>query len=281
LGFTAKNKIQKFQSVLISRITNRATRIISEDVRPFLSGSTLVVDHGGVLHTSHGALHIAIHNTNQPDRRITIGQINGTLTVLLVALFCGLCGALLGRLLFLGLQWRLKMNFKQSFILVVGLSLIFATMVYLIGPQAAGSGKNLIAGILFKDGQSSALVSLARFFGSILSSLSGAAGGIFAPALASGAALGEWIASNLNPNMQNLGPICGMVAFLTGVTRTPVTAFVLILEMTDRHSAIFPMMLAALIADIFARAVDRRSFYENMAESIVQHESTRMAAPRQ
>jgi H+/Cl- antiporter ClcA len=91
-------------------------------------------------------------------------QKGSALTVLLVALFCGLCGALFGRLLFLGLQWRLRMNFKQSFLFVVGLSLIFASIVYLVGPQSAGSGKNLIAGILFKDDQSSALVSIARVF---------------------------------------------------------------------------------------------------------------------
>lgn len=35
-----------------------------------------------------------------------------------------------------------------------------------------------------------------------------------------------------------------MVSFLTGVTRTPFTSAILVLEMTDRHSVIFHLMLA-------------------------------------
>jgi H+/Cl- antiporter ClcA len=208
-------------------------------------------------------------------------QRKSLLAVLLIAIVCGLVGALFGKILFWGLQWRLRLSLKQSFFFVIGLSLVFSLIVYIVGPLATGSGKNLITGILFNNQESSALYAAARILGSLLSSLAGAAGGIFAPALASGAATGEWLASILAPNMQNLGPICGMVAFLTGVTRTPVTAFVLILEMTDRHSAIFPMMLAALVAHIFARAVDPKSFYENMSEHLVQQESQNLFSLKQ
>jgi H+/Cl- antiporter ClcA len=58
----------------------------------------------------------------------------------------------------------------------------------------------------------------------------------------------------------NLLMLSGMVAFLTGVTRTPFTAAILVLEMTDRHSIIFYLMLAALVANLVSLIVDRRSF---------------------
>jgi hypothetical protein len=50
--------------------------------------------------------------------------------------------------------------------------------------------------------------------------------------------------------------------FLTGVTRMPFTAFVLVVEMTDHHVAIFPIMLSALAAELVARPLSHESFYE-------------------
>jgi H+/Cl- antiporter ClcA len=57
-----------------------------------------------------------------------------------------------------------------------------------------------------------------------------------------------------------------MAAFLSGVTRAPFTAFVLVLEMTDRHSAIFPLMVASLVASLVAKLVDGKSCYERRCE---------------
>jgi H+/Cl- antiporter ClcA len=64
--------------------------------------------------------------------------------------------------------------------------------------------------------------------------------------------------------------LLGMIAVLTGVTRAPFTSFVLILEMTDRHSAIFPMMLTALVALGSARLVGSASFYEQSKRALLR-----------
>ncbi|MNL04080.1 H(+)/Cl(-) exchange transporter ClcA [compost metagenome] len=53
-----------------------------------------------------------------------------------------------------------------------------------------------------------------------------------------------------------------MVAFLTGVTRTPLTAFILVMEMTDRHASIVPLMLSAFTAILVARLLNKEGFYE-------------------
>jgi H+/Cl- antiporter ClcA len=55
-----------------------------------------------------------------------------------------------------------------------------------------------------------------------------------------------------------------MVAFLTGVTRTPFTSAILVLEMTDRHNLIFHLMLAGMISSLVSMLVDRHSFYDHM-----------------
>jgi H+/Cl- antiporter ClcA len=55
-----------------------------------------------------------------------------------------------------------------------------------------------------------------------------------------------------------------MVGFLTGVTRTPFTSAIIVLEMTDRHNLIFHLMLAGMISSIVAVIIDKHSFYDHL-----------------
>ena len=107
---------------------------------------------------------------------------------------------------------------------------------------------------------------LLRILGPVLSFTTGVAGGVFAPALSAGATFGSMIAEwlHLSPTDTNLLILSGMVGFLTGVTRTPFTSAILVLEMTDRHNVIFQLMLAGMVASLVSLLVDKESFYDNM-----------------
>jgi H+/Cl- antiporter ClcA len=100
----------------------------------------------------------------------------------------------------------------------------------------------------------------------------GAAGGVFAPALSAGASTGAFISTlfHITGSHANILILAGMVGFLTGVTRTPFTSAILVLEMTDRHSVIFHLMLAALLANFAALIVDKHSLYEQLKKSYVE-----------
>jgi len=67
----------------------------------------------------------------------------------------------------------------------------------------------------------------------------------------------------------NILILSGMVGFLTGVTRTPFTSAILVLEMTDRHSVIFHLMIAALLSNIAALMIDKHSLYERLKKDYV------------
>jgi H+/Cl- antiporter ClcA len=99
----------------------------------------------------------------------------------------------------------------------------------------------------------------------------GAAGGIFAPALAAGAAIGGFAADVFNyvGSNANILILVGMVGFLTGVTQTPFTSATLVLEMTDRHNVIFHLMLAAVFAYGAALTVDRHSLYDRLKKDFL------------
>jgi H+/Cl- antiporter ClcA len=56
-----------------------------------------------------------------------------------------------------------------------------------------------------------------------------------------------------------------MVGYLTGMTQTPLTASVIVLEMAAAHEMILPIMAAALLAMGSSRTVCRESIYEALA----------------
>ena len=105
-----------------------------------------------------------------------------------------------------------------------------------------------------------------------LSYSGGAAGGVFATSLSAGAILGDGLArlTNVDPVDHNLTILVSMVSFLTGVMRSPFTAAILVLEMTDRHSVIFQLLLGGLMAQGAASLVDPASFYEHLKEGFVR-----------
>ena len=107
---------------------------------------------------------------------------------------------------------------------------------------------------------------LIRMSGSVISFSTGAAGGIFAPALSSGACIGSVLSGwmNLSDSNTNLLILSGMVGFLTGITRTPFTSSIIVLEMTDRHNLIFYLMLAGMVAGMVSLLVDRHSLYDHL-----------------
>lgn len=90
-------------------------------------------------------------------------------------------------------------------------------------------------------------------------------GGIFAPALAVGAGLGTDIAHFLPGEHDAAIMVLGMVAFLAGMTQTPITSFVIVMEMTANHQMLLPLMATAVVAHGFSRSVAPVPLYHALA----------------
>lgn len=194
--------------------------------------------------------------------------------VMLVALLTGFLGALFGKLCGQGSGILSSMRRNKRLLLAGLAGLIVALMGILIDHNAFGSGRETFKTILFDHEVNSSFgIVLVRFFAPLISFISGVAGGIFAPALAAGGAIGGFVGGFL-PNMNSsLMVVLGMIGFLAGVTRAPFTSFVLVFEMTDRHSAIFPMMITALIATYIGKLVSNKSVYTEITELMLEHKT--------
>ena len=191
--------------------------------------------------------------------------------VLLVAVLSGLLGTLMSKLIVKILKW--KKNFKSTgfeVLYVISVALVVATIAYFFNNSVLGSGRTEMSHVLFtEDKYDGWQLPVMRILGPILSFTTGAAGGIFAPSLSAGAAVGSLVAQifSLVGSNANLLILSGMVAFLTGVTRSPFTSAILVLEMTDRHNVIFHLMLAAIVANIVSSLIEKRSLYSHLEES--------------
>ena len=188
--------------------------------------------------------------------------------VALVAIPAGLAGAGMAKCILGLFRWKASFKFtRQHVVYVVVCALLVAALAFFADERVLGSGKELMTSSLFTgDKYNSWYMPLLRFVGPLLSFTVGASGGVFAPALSAGASVGATLSGwlHLSPTDTNLVVLAGMVAFLTGVTRTPFTSAILVLEMTDRHNVIFHLMLAGMISSLVAMLVDKHSFYDHL-----------------
>jgi H+/Cl- antiporter ClcA len=60
-----------------------------------------------------------------------------------------------------------------------------------------------------------------------------------------------------------------MAAYLAGVTRAPLTSFIIMMEMTDSHHMLMPLMATALIASAASKLVCRTPLYHTLAERML------------
>lgn len=188
--------------------------------------------------------------------------------LLVISLICGLLGALACKLI-LALD-KIRRSIKAwlpQMLFVLALAFAFAFLVWGTGSHTLGSGDAILDHYLFADRPETRWQDAAgRVMGSVFTMGAGGAGGVFAPALSSGAAIGGVLGSffDISRGELNLMILGGMCAFLTGVTRSPFTSAILVLEMTDRHSVIFQLMYASMIASVAAHTIDKKSYYERM-----------------
>ena len=137
-------------------------------------------------------------------------------------------------------------------------------------PYVLGSG-NLSVDLLLQHKLSLSIVLLVfvvKFFITPFCFGSGAVGGIFLPMLMLGSFLGYIVASVFNMFGFQVDVVVmsmiGMGAFLSAVARTPITAVVMVFEMTAGYTHILPIMLSSAIADLIAEKLNHRPIYSTL-----------------
>ncbi|HUI25504.1 MAG TPA: chloride channel protein [Candidatus Kryptonia bacterium] len=131
----------------------------------------------------------------------------------------------------------------------------------LLQPHALGVGYDTIAELLRGEFVPSALLGLILVKGSIwaIALGSGTSGGVLAPLLIMGSALGALEATVLPGGSKALWPLVSMAAVLGGTMRSPFTSVIFALELTADLNALLPCLIASIVAHGFTVLVMRRS----------------------
>lgn len=187
------------------------------------------------------------------------------------AVLCGVLGGLFSRILIrfaLGIPGRAGGLIKRHPVVFAALCGLGVALCTVMSPaHVYGTGYEQARSIIH-DGAAAVDYSFGgwKFTATLLSAISGIPGGIFAPSLAIGAGIASDL-SLLFPNAP-LGALVliGMVSYLTGVVRAPITSFVITSEMTNDHAMVIPLMAAALIANGASQLVLSEGLYHALAK---------------
>jgi len=186
---------------------------------------------------------------------------------------CGVAGGALGGLFSAalvraaggigGVAGRFVLRHPLLFAAVCGLAL--AGLGLVSSGATYGTGYAQARGLVEGRGDLPASFFLLKLAATTVSYLSGIPGGIFAPSLAIGAGLGHSLSGLMPSSPAGAIVLLGMVGYFAGVVQAPLTATVIVLEMTENQRMTIPLMATAMLAFGVSRLICRRPLYGALA----------------
>ncbi len=193
-------------------------------------------------------------------------------------MFCGGIGGLLGGAFsqillsasrgFPGYAGRWVAAHPIGFAALCGLALAIIGM--LSGGATFGTGYAQASQLVEGNARLPVVFFVLKFLATVISYLSGVPGGIFAPSLSVGASLGSWLAHFFPHSPARAIVLLGMAGYFAGVVQAPITAFVIVLEMTASQQMTIPVMATSILAFAVSRLICRRPLYGTLARSFLK-----------
>jgi H+/Cl- antiporter ClcA len=195
------------------------------------------------------------------------------LAIPLCGVFGGAMGGLFSRIVIIMARAavpapiRMLKQYPMLFALVCGLAVAVCGLAS--GDMIYGTGYAQVKAALESGVPLPQSFGVLKFLATTFAAISGIPGGIFSPSLAVGAGLGANVAALFRD--APLAPIMllGMVSYFAGVVQAPITAFVIVTEMTDNHAMVVPLMAASLIAYGTSRLICEEGIYHALAKGFV------------
>jgi len=192
-----------------------------------------------------------------------------TPAILALAAACGLAGGSVSRLTLAaserlpGALGRLRRERPALFAGVCGLAV--AAIGTSSGNLTYGTGYAEARSILESQAHLPWFYAPARAASTLLSYLSGIPAGLLAPSLSVGAGLGQFTSDALGQSSAVAFAIFGMCGYLAGITQAPLTSLVIVMEMTEQHALVLPLMVTAAVATAISKLLSP-PLYQSLAD---------------
>ncbi|MBG1271666.1 chloride channel protein [Nostoc sp. WHI] len=189
---------------------------------------------------------------------------------LLLGILAGLLGALFNRGLIFSIKFYRKLHISLP--LRVALAGFISGVVVAMLPASFRDNTGLREYVITGEAHISvaAIAFAAQFILTLVAFGSGAPGGLFAPSLILGSCLGHiigvcelYITGVGSPTTYALA---GMGGFFSAVSKVPITAIVIVFEMTTDFNLVLPLMIVSVAAYLVADKVVPGSLYEKLLE---------------
>ncbi|WP_339490198.1 chloride channel protein [Pseudomonas sp. EL_65y_Pfl2_R95] len=206
----------------------------------------------------------------------------------LAVLVCGVVGGLAGGLycrlvlpaklgpLALMATWRAK----HPVIFAAICGLIMALLGLISGQHVFGTGYAETRAILEGQPVTDPSFIVWKFLANVVSYLAGIPGGLFSPSLAVGASIAPWITDWIPGIGLQAAGLIGMAAYLAGVTRTPLTATVITIELSHSQDMALPILAASLLASALSGRISPVPLYRALAIQVLDTERESIARRR-
>jgi len=201
---------------------------------------------------------------------------------IVLGILAGLLGSLFNRGVLLSLQFNLRV-LKVGLPWRIGFAGLISGFAVAFLPAVLRDTASLQEVWLTSElgWKITALIFVTKFLLTMIAFGSGAPGGLFAPSLILGSALG-YLVSTAAQHMQGIGiplgvefgeglittsALTGMGAFFSAVTRGPITAIVIVFEMTTNFNLVLPLMIGSVTAYLVAETTHSGSIYKHLLAS--------------
>jgi H+/Cl- antiporter ClcA len=226
-----------------------------------------------------GMMAIFVHQGNYNYYGTMPAELDFDLVWLAVAV-CGITGGLLGGSFSAVLIWSTaklrphmsKHSLKVAFICGVVLAIIGTISGGLVYGTGYIEAQQIVScsGVERCDVEVGLAYPLLKMLATIASYLSAIPAGIFAPSLATGAGIGHDLSLFFPYELMSAVVVLGMVGYFSGVVQTPITAFVIVMEMTDNQDMVLAMMATSLLASGTSKLICRKPIYNALAENFMR-----------
>ncbi|MEH2230957.1 MAG: chloride channel protein [Nostoc sp.] len=189
---------------------------------------------------------------------------------ILLGILAGLFGALFNRGIIFSIKFYRRLHISLP--LQVALAGFISGVVVALLPPSFRDNTGLRESLITGDSHPSvaAIAFAAQFILTLIAFGSGAPGGLFAPSLILGSCLGHIIGVSelyiTGVGSPTTYALAGMGGFFSAVSKVPITAIVIVFEMTTDFNLVLPLMIVSVTAYLVADKVMPGSLYEKLLE---------------
>lgn len=159
---------------------------------------------------------------------------------------------------------------RRPMLFAAGCGLLLALIAWASDGRTSGTGYAVARAVI--EGRASVPWSypFLKFAATVVSYISGIPGGIFAPSLSVGVGFGALLAPLVPSASPAAMALLGMVGYFAGAVQAPITAAVIVMEMTSNQAMTVPLLATAMVAFGVSRLICRRSLYGALADRFLE-----------